>query len=254
MLTRPPWISLSDEERRHIRFIWDDSRAMKDFTGDASEVLSASLQMSLRARMVLCVGLYEWIVWRFEGLHTRAEPLQIAQVAWCAVVDPRYMRFFELTREEWLGPVEGPLWCAATWLQPAMSEGHLFPGGVYDALSFLTRMALHVEPNADRFQAWLQIILERLVRFYPLVPEDPFKDLFEHRVSQRLGPLIGRNSLDPTSSDLMHGTEVLVARQFLAQTLADACDEGNPFLSTPGDLHDLGFFDEPYVLPTLVSG
>ena len=245
MLTRPSWIPFSDEEERHIRFIWDDTRAMKDFTGDASWVLRASMQMSLRARMVLCVGLYEWIVWRFEGLHTRPEPLQIAQVAWCAAVDPRYMCFFELTREEWRGPIEGPLWCAATWLQPAMSQGHLFPRGVYDALSFLTRMALHVLPNADRFQAWLQIVLERFTLNYPIVPEDPFEDLFEYRVSQRLGPLIGRNVLDPTQR-----IDPQVTRQFFAQTLADARDESNPFLSDPGYLNDLGFFDEPYVLPT----
>ena len=147
--------------------------------------------------MVLCMGLYEWIVWRFEGLHARAEPLQIAEAGWCAAVDPRYMRFFELTRSEWVGPIEGPLWCAATWLQPAMSKGHMLPRGVYDALSYLTRMGLHVLPDLDRFQTWLDRTLGRLVKMYPILPEDPFEDLLDRRVGQRLGPLIGRNVLDP---------------------------------------------------------
>ena len=84
MLTRPHWIELSDQEKRHIRFIWDDSRASRDFTGDPAPVLRASMKIALRARMVLCMGLYEWIVWRFEGLHGRAEPLQIAEAGWCA--------------------------------------------------------------------------------------------------------------------------------------------------------------------------
>lgn len=243
MLTCPPWIEISDQEKRNLRFIWDDTRALLDFIGDAAPVLRASMKMSLRARMVLSMGLYEWVVWRFEGLHERSEPLQIAQVGWCATVDPRYMRFFELTREEWQGPVEGPLWCAATWLQPAMSQGHLFPRGVYDALSFLTRMGLHVLPNVDRFQAWLQVVLDRLVQMYPLTPDNPFEDLFDRRISQRLGPLIGRNVLDPDEKpDAQRGVS------FLAQTLREARDTGNPFLSSPEDLKEAGFTEEPYVI------
>jgi hypothetical protein len=244
MLTCPPWIDFSDEEKLNIRYIWDDTRALKDFTGDAAPVLRASMEMSLRARMVLCMGLYEWNVWRFEGLHPRPEPLQIAQAGWCATADPRYMKFFELTREEWRGPIEGPLWCAATWLQPAMSQGHRFPKGVYDAISFFTRMALHVLPDVGRFEAWLAIILARLVQMFPLTREDPFQDLFDRHVAQRLGPLIGRNVLDPVMK-----YDPLVGFSFLAQTLSVARAEDNPFLSSPGDLKDAGFTDEPYVLP-----
>lgn len=243
MLTRPHWIEMSDQERRNLRFIWDDTRALLDFTGDAAPVLRAAMKMSLRARMVLSMGLYEWIVWRFEGLHERAEPLQIAQTGWCATVDPRYMLFFELVREEWRGPVEGPLWCAATWLQPAMSQGHLFPRGVYDALSFLTRLGLHVLPNIYRFQAWLQVVLDRLVQMYPLTPDNLFEDLFDRRVSQRLGPLIGRNVLDPDKEpDVQEGVN------FLAQTLRIARDTRNPFLASPDDLKEAGFTEVPYVI------
>lgn len=243
MLTQPPWINFTDQEKQTIRYVWDDSRAIEDFTGDATQVLDAAMEMSLRARMVLCMGLFEWNVWRFEGLHRRKEPLQIAQAAWCATVDPRYMTFFDLTRGAWLGPIEGPLWCAATWLQPAMSEGHRFPRGVYDAISLLTLMALHVLPDVKRFNFWLTVILERLVRNHPLVPEDPFQDLFDRQVGERLGPLIGRNILDPANE-----YDQAVGLGFLAETLHDASVEQNPFLSSPGDLKDAGFRDEPYVL------
>ena len=243
MLTWPNWIELSEQEKRHIRFIWDDTRSLKDFTGDATEVLRASMKISLRARMVLAMGLYEWVVWRFEGLHERTEPLQIAQVGWCATVDPRYMRFFELTRGDWRGPVEGPLWCAATWLQPAMSLGHQFPKGVYDALSFLTRMGLHVLPNVDRFQDWLQVVLDRLIQMYPVTPDNPFEDLFDRHLSQRLGPLIGQNILDPDGEP-----NALRGVSFLEQTLLEARDTGNPFLSSPEDLIEAGFTEDPYVI------
>jgi len=243
LLTRPPWINFTDQEKQTIRYVWDDTRALKDFTGDAAPVLRASMQMSLRARMVLCMGLYEWNVWRFEGLHRRREPLQIAQAGWCATVDPRYMRFFELNREEWRGPIEGPLWCAATWLQPAMSQGYRFPRGVYDAISFLTRLALHVLPSTGRFESWLEITLGRLVHTYPVTSEDPFEDLLDRSVAQRLGPLIGPNALDPAKEyDPVAGVSLLV------QILRDARAEENRFLSSPADLHDAGFKGEPYVL------
>lgn len=243
MLTCPQWIALKDDERQHLDFIWDDTRAVQDLAGDAGEVLSASMQLSLRARLVLCAGLYEWIVWRFDGLHTRVEPIEIAEVAWCATVDPRYMRFFELPRSQWRGPVEGPLWCAAMWLQPAMSKGHLFPKQVYEALSLLTRMGLHVLPDVGRFRAWLRLVLARMRERHPLLPDDPFDDLFERRTSVRLGPLIGREALDPTALPDTPGEMV-----FLSGVLRDARMSANPFLATPGDLRDVGFTGEPYVL------
>ena len=177
-------------------------------------------------------------------MHGRPEPVQILEAAWCATVDPRYLRFFELPRSQWLGPVEGPLWCAAAWLQPAMSQGYLFPKTVYDALSFLTRLALHVLPDTDRFSPWLQGILARLIGIYPDQPEDPFTDLFDRQVGPRLGPLIGRNTLDPALLP-----NPMVTRQFLAEALSDTRDMGNPFLADSGDLADVGFVGQPYVLP-----
>jgi hypothetical protein len=245
MLTRPNWIDLEDAEKRDISYVWDDSRVMEDFTGDPAPVLRAAMKMSPRARAVLTMGLYEWIVWRFEGLHTRAEPVQIAEVGWCAAVDPRYMRFFELTRADWLGPIEGPLWCAATWLQRAMSQWHKFPKDVYETLSFLHRLGMHVLPDVARFETWLEVILTRLVEDHPLTPDDPFQDLFDRKLSQRLGPLIGRNILDPDAD-----REAQVGVSFLAHNLRAAHDAANPFLSSPRDLVDAGFVDTPYVLPT----
>jgi hypothetical protein len=65
MLTRPLWIEFDEQARRDIWYVWDDSRALGDLRGDAAPALGAATTMSLRARLGLCAGLYEWIIWRF---------------------------------------------------------------------------------------------------------------------------------------------------------------------------------------------
>ncbi|GJH21752.1 hypothetical protein CBA19CS22_34440 [Caballeronia novacaledonica] len=246
MLTRPAWVSFNERERRRLRYVWDDTRALLDFKGDASWVVGASMKMSLRARMALCMGLYEWVLWRFDGMISRPEPLQIAQAGWCATVDPRYLLFYELTRNEWQGPVDGPMWCATAWLQPAMSEAHRFPRHVYDAISFLTRLALHVVPDVVPFERWLALTLERLARDWPPAPDDPFSDLFSREPQARLGPLIGRSALDPALPPDRQRMQ-----QFLADLLSGIRVSGNPFFATPDDLGELGFVGTPYVLPRI---
>jgi hypothetical protein len=243
MLTRPSWIQVGDQR---IRFAWDEERSVRDLSADAAPVLRAAMKMSMRARLVLCMGLYEWVVWRFEGMHARQEPLQIVEAGWCAAVDPNYLRFFDLTREDWRGAVEGPLFCASTWLQPAMSRGDRFPKDLYDTLSLLYRLALHVLPDGEGFGAWLGLILERLPERHPLMPDDPFADPLDHDIGRRLGPLIGRDALDPREGEATRGVDVVDA---LDQMLQGAKDSGNPFLRSPAELKEAGFRGSPYVAP-----
>ncbi|SHN09336.1 hypothetical protein [Rhizobacter sp. OV335] len=243
MLPRPDWIALSADERRRLRYIWDDTRASQDVTGNVGWVLEAAVRLSVRAQLTLCVGLYESIVWRFEGLHHRDEALQVAEAAWCATVDPRYLRFYELTRTDWVGPVEGPLWCAMAWLEPAVRIGHQFPAELYDAIGYLGCLAQHVAPQPEAWGAWLEGALERLVARHPPHEDDPFDDPFGRRIGTRLGPLVGRGIFDPH-----HEPSARADAAFLAGVLADAQASGNPFLANPGDLKDAGFVGTPYRL------
>ncbi|PWY36408.1 hypothetical protein [Pseudomonas sp. RW409] len=230
--------------RRNLRFIWDDARVDADFTGNDDEVLEAAVDMSIRARMALAIGLYEWVVWRFDGLHAHAEPTQVLQAAWCATVDPRYLRYFELDRNEWIGPVDGALWCAMTHLRQGLAHGYAYEGDLFDTLRFLHDLAAHVLPLQEGFRNWLKPVLDRLVDNHPPHNPDPLADLFNQRIGEQLGPLVGRDELDPNLPPNPQRT-----RAFLQQTLAGAIAEANPFLATPADLADLGFDSEPYALP-----
>ena len=77
------------------------------------------------------------------------------------------MVWFELDRDEWTGPIRGPLWCAVTWLQPALTRGDEEPEQIADALDYLTRLGLHVVPQPERLAAWLRAVLPRLATHSP---------------------------------------------------------------------------------------
>lgn len=197
MLERAAFVAPATPEWRRVRYRWDDTRASRDFSTDAAWVVERANLLCLRARMVLCVGLYEWVVWRFEGLHDDPAPYEVLEAAWHGTMDPRNLAFFELSRGDWIGPVRGPLWCAITWLRPALAVGDHQPGEVADALQYLTRLAAHVLPNAAPFQAWLDSTLTRFKQLFPQLPDDPFDDLFDRHIGRRRGPPISRDALDP---------------------------------------------------------
>ena len=244
MLIRPSWIEFGDTDLRILRFLWDDARVHHDFTADASAVIDVASRMSVRARFVLLIALYEWVVWRFDGLHRRREPTLILEAAWCGTVDPRYLAFFELTREEWVGPVEGPLWCAFTFMEDGFRQAHVFQADTFGALEFVYRLAFHVIPDRRPFERWLEATLTRFVDAYPLEPEDPFVDLFEERIGEHLGPLIGRDALDPAIP-----LDPVRDRAFLVDVLQQARSASNPFLTTESDLKDRGFVGMLYTVP-----
>jgi hypothetical protein len=243
-LNRPDWIALDESSRHSLRFVWDDARVDADFRADDTALLDAAALLSIRARMALAVGLYEWLVWRFDGLHDRAEPRQVLQAAWCGTVDPRYLKYFELVRQDWTGPIDGALWCGMTHLSHGVNNGHAYEGDLYAALGFLYRLAVHVLPLRNTLDRWLEPVLARLAQQHPVQPIDPLADLFDQRIAEQLGPLVGRASLDPSLP-----LDVPRDRQFLAGCLADAAAHGNPFLSSPQDLIDLDFAGEYYALP-----
>lgn len=246
MLQAPDWFVIDAAARSRLRYIWDDARGSDDirtWPEAAEAVLRTSLRVAPRARMALAVGLFEWLVWRFDVLHQRKEPQQLVQAAWCAVADPRYLRFFELSREDWRGPVAGPLWAATARLRPALAHGLEYPGDLLETLTYLTHAALHVQPLSQPLLNWLDTVLPRLPSICPPVPDDPFVDLFGRDPGPRLGAPLGRAQLDPSQQADAGG-----ARRFLEQVLVEARTEANPFLTPPDELADLGFTGAVYVV------
>lgn len=250
MLYTPPWVRFHDAGRLHFR--WEDAvLSTRDLGSEAQAqpVLRTAQRIEPRARLALAIALTEWIVWRFEGLHTRKEPSAYLEAAWCATADPRYLRAFELLRADWRGPVEGPLWCALTQLGHAITRGVDFPRHLFDALAYLTRLAMHVQPSAGPLSAWMPLVLDRLALVYPAAQEDPLvADLFALDSAARLGRWVPREVFD-----LAIPFDGNTGRAFLESVLATAQWEGNPFLRTPGELRAGRFQGKPYELVRLTG-
>lgn len=222
----PSYMTQPLEVRRALRFLWDDSRASDDFEYDSMWVLEAADACSLRAQMALCVGLYEWTVWRFDGLHSRDEPRLVLDAAWRAVAQPDVVDFFELTRADWQGPVLGPLWCGITWLYPAVAHADRELSEVADGLHYLTRLAVHVSNEPARVVGWLQHVLPRLISLSPARPFDIFEDLFDERIDERRGAQVTRSMLNPDAT--LFGNAAIAAE--VEATLRHAAGDANPFL------------------------
>lgn len=241
MVLTPRYIQAADIGTQLINFQWDDWRASQDFTFDASTVLERMTRCSLRAKIGLGIGMYEWIVWRFQSLSEDATPFQVAEAAWCANIDQRYMEYSEFDREDWLGPVRGPLWCAMTWLIPMVLLSDDNSDELESGLLYLPTLAMHVMPRPAVFQKWLDTSVERLVALYPAPSEDPFQDLFGENKEERCGPFVPSEALDPEFPFKPDETSILIDR-----FLRNVRYMSNPLLKRPDVLREEGFVGTPY--------
>lgn len=228
------YLRFDERDRGRLRYFWDDTQGVACL-GDAPEwLVPAARALSVRARLALCVGLHDWLMWRFDGLHGDPRPALLSEAFWCATLDARYLRFFELDLDEWIGPVLAPLWCAATWLQPALAKGDEFPGEIDDAIELLARLGLHVLPDAAHFGAWLEAVVPHLGGRFPAAPDDPFEDLFGRRTAQRRGAPVGPDALDPWGPPCDPAAHRAALEGILAQALA----RPNPFVVPPDEWDD----------------
>jgi hypothetical protein len=235
--TKPTYI---DEEIGvpQLDYIWDDTRTAEDFEHDGEWLLERLQGVYLTGQIALGIGIYEWIVWRFQPLSRDPEPVKLAEAAWCATVHPTYMYYTEFDRHRWMGPIRGPLWCAQTWLVPmALSDGNSIDECEVD---FLYSLAMHVLPTTNAFESWLEGCLKRLISMYEAPEEDIFTGLFRDPIEAR-GPLVV-----PQLLDLNAHFDPNNAKGYMSQLLAEAFSANNPFLRSPKEMLDAGFIGTPY--------
>jgi hypothetical protein len=222
---RPRYIEFAEPARARLRYVWGDLNIFDDLPESTSGWIELTRRLSARARVTLGTGMFEWLYWRFDGLHDSPDPKLLLQAFWCAAWEPRCLRFFDLGRSDWPGPVLGPLWCGATWLELAVRRGGDFPEHLDDAMDVLVRLCRHVVPERATFDAWSAAALDRLTRLSPAAPDDPFADLFDPLPAARDGTRVGPIALDPQVA-----YEVKVDLQELQRRARQAVEEENPYV------------------------
>lgn len=227
-ITPPPYVPGEVVSDPRLNFKWDDWRASMDFATDAEPYWTRVAKCTLGAKTALAIGIYEWIIWRFRVLLDDNEPFQLAEAAWCANVNPAYIEYDEFDRDEWLGPVRGPIWCAMTWLSPLVCFGGSDPDEVESGFTYLVRLAFHVLPPSAEFADWLNGVLNRLAELYPDKPPDPFEDLFNENMEMRRGPIVPREVLD-----LRFPFDPAKAEELVQAFLRSLDYRDNPFLRGP---------------------
>jgi len=239
----PGYIAAAGIDEPVLQFEWDDWVPSKGFQYDSDKVVKKLARVSLRAKIAVAIGMYEWIIWRFRSVSDDPTAFQVAEAAWCANVRRDYVEYFELKRRDWLGPVRGPLWGAITWLLPMIFFSDDAPEEWESGLSYLPRLAMHVLPKPTVFEQWLDVGTKRLLRFHPAPEENPFEDLFGEREEERRGPLVAREVLDP---DFDYRPEM--ATELLRKFLRTVDYARNPYLRKPDEMVAEGFDGTPYSL------
>jgi hypothetical protein len=221
----PAYIGEAKIDDARLRYVWDDTRASRDFRYSADWVVDAISSTTLRGKVAVGLGIYEWIACRFNSVNPDPLPFQVVEAGWCANVKRDYMRYFELNRGDWLGPIRGPLWCSTTWLLPMIFFSDDKPEEWQSGVKYLTRMAVHVISDRIAFESWLKLCISRVTKLHVQMPEDPFEDLFSEREEERRGALISKEVLDPKFD-----YQPDLAPNLVARYLRSADFTGNPLL------------------------
>ena len=225
-----------------LRYLWDDTDIFSKFQYNPESLLEKVESVSLRGKAVLAIGIYEWIIWRYNKVSDDPMPFQILETAWWSSVNNKYSQYIELPGADYLGPARRPLFAAAHWMVPIIypfpeiSNDWLFPRHI----ALLSQLAMHVLPETKLFEHWLDIVANRLAKFHPAPENDPFEDLFNDHEEERRGSLVAREALDPSFD--YHPDQ---APELLDNFLRSVDQTANPFLRSPEELKESGI-EHPY--------
>ncbi|MCL1919428.1 MAG: hypothetical protein FWG14_14235 [Peptococcaceae bacterium] len=233
-----------------LDYVWDITRGGKDFQYDPTELIVKMLDATIRSKIALCIGVHEWIIWRYHHLSDDVRPFQIAEAAWCGNIESDYMIYYELPLGE-RGPIQSVLFNSMVCVGKVLKYTAEYKGEWADSLGYLVSMAMHILPDPKPFEEWLECVTDRLVLLYPAPEDDPYEDIFNDHEEERRGPLVAREALDPSFD--YHPTQ---APELLDNFLRNVwpissgrIPTTNPFLRSPEELMELGI-EHPYrVLP-----
>lgn len=187
MYTLPDHVQMDAALSSVVRHEWDDFRPRRAY-GASSPILIERLQiLTPRAMIAVALGCAEWVVGRFQPLLKSAEALLFLEAAWLANIDQERADLAPPDRDEWLGPVRGPVWSAMAILADLIEHFEDENEPAVQA-SWMANLALHVLPDPAGFKQWLSERTDTLAKDHRRkLIDDDFEALFE---TDLRGPLL----------------------------------------------------------------
>lgn len=235
-----------------IDYTWDDNIEMEEYF-DFTEAKYFSDRLSfttIRAKRLVIIGLYDWVLARLAKQEFDPVFIHMAEAVKCANIDQFYIEYLELSRNDYVGAVSGVLWCSC--YSCLLNEYYMTENPkVYDdpenqiydtyldfllddSLSFMIALTFHIMPSEEKanLKQWLEVVIDRLVKYYTIKEEDPFDNLFgAEEDPDWLGDHISLELLDPA---IDYDPKKAVA---LNDAYLQSVDyKNNPLLRTPKDV------------------
>lgn len=257
----PHYIIEADIGSPNIDYSWDDYTidTVLDYEY-ANQIINDIGTLSLRAKITVAIGVYEWLIGRFLPYLQSPLYLHIAQAAWVANIDKHYLYYTEIDSDDFNGPIEYAMWLGFSALLPVLyvsqnindpdgeeyvdAENPYNPNEWAMALNMLISVTIYVLPQ-DKivlFKTWLEKAITRLKLYYTQAADDPFSNLFgEEDNGDWLGDYIAREVLD-----LDYPYNPKDAVKLCDQFIQHVDYRNNPLLVPPEQL--TGKIEHPYQL------
>lgn len=232
----------------------------------ADEIIAKIDAVSLRAKICLMTGVYEWVIGRLYSICRDPIFFSMAEAAWCANINrfylipqSEYYRTNYIDMERYRGPVDGVLWCtgqASLFCDLYVSDNTINTDnsiGLFETnstyyldawredLRFLVAIVIHILPDdkLELFKRWIVGVSTRLVDYYTMKPEGVFDNLFGHEDDKDwLGDYVAREVLD-LNLDYDPEQAIPLLNKFLSQVdyksnpLLAPIDKLSKYIKTP---------------------
>ena len=171
-----------------VEFLWDDWRHTDYFYYNTDGDVSPFQPLTDLACRALTVATAEFIAARFHAFSDTIEALEFFDCAWASIAQEGACDYAVLPRDEWSGPIRGPLRAAMLVVNEAMFEA--VEDGDYPARCvWILQLGRHVMPKGQisLLEDWFWGCKDRLDTHWCNIPHRG--DLFSPDFDK--GPLLG---------------------------------------------------------------
>jgi len=230
MLARPKYIEDAGILGSPVSYSWKPYQGIAIAATYPKNVEKIVRGLTLRATLVLGVGIGEWLRWRLDGLTSYHQCPRYVDALWARTVNGLYLKNDHLERPEDKGdPAMGAMLALEQGLYNLLVKVSYDEPERAQSVAELIPLVRYTMKDTLAFDNWLKVLLKR------------FSDNFKIDEDNRGGSLVPRGFLDPT---VPLNPESVPKR--LDEQMRQIEWKGNPFLASPKEMLAEGFEGKPY--------